>query len=271
MKISITSRITCLLVLVILSVTTNQAFADDQKARTIMEQVDQRDDGDNRSADLEMTLIDKSNNQRVRTIKSYTKDFDADTYTALFFIAPVDVKNTAFLTYDYADRQKDDDQWLYLPALRKSKRIASSDKSSSFMGSDFNYSDMTSINIDDYDFSLKKEIQVRGKPAWVIEAIPRSPAVIQETGYRKSLLIVRKDIHFIVRAVYWPEKGDVLKYFDATQLALIDNIWTATEMTMTSKRNKETVHKTVLKFTNVKYNQNIDKEMFTVRRIEKGL
>lgn len=236
-----------------------------------MEQVDQRDDGDNRSADLNMILIDKNNNQRTRNIKSFNKDFNADSYSALFFTAPADVKNTAFLTYDYANRKQDDDQWLYLPALRKSKRIASSDKSSSFMGSDFNYSDMTSINIDDYDFSLQKEIQVRAKPAWVIEAIPRSDDVVKETGYRKSLLIIQKDINFIVRAVYWPEKGDILKYFDATKLELIDGIWTATEMTMSSKRNKDTIHKTILKFANVKYNQNIDKDMFTVRRIEKGL
>ena len=271
MKKSMKLNIKYLLIVVVFPVCVNYAFASDSNARKIMEQVDQRPDGDNRSADLEMILIDKNNNQRVRTIKSYTKDFKDDTYSALFFTAPVDVKNTAFLTYDYANRQKDDDQWLYLPALRKSKRIASSDKSSSFMGSDFNYSDMTSINIDDYNFSLKKEIEVRGNPAWVIEAIPRSAEVINETGYKKSLLIIRKDIHFIVRAVYWPEKGNVLKYFDVTQLKLIDNIWTATEMTMASKRSKETIHKTILNFSNVKYNQNIDKEMFTVRRIEKGL
>lgn len=130
---------------------------------------------------------------------------------------------------------------------------------------------MTSININNYNFSLKKEIEVRGHPAWVIEAVPRSAAVIEETGYRKSLLIIRKDINFIIRAVYWPEKGDTLKYFDVTNLSKIDDIWTATEMTMTSKHNKDVAHKTVMKITNIKYNQSLDENMFTVRRIEKGL
>lgn len=257
--------------LLMVGLTESFALADDGTARKIMEQVDQRDDGDNRSANIEMTLIDRNNQQRTRVIKSFTKDFDNDTYSALFFLQPADVRNSAFLTYDYADRGKDDDQWLYLPALRKSKRIASSDKSGSFMGSDFNYSDMTSINIDDYDFNVEKNIEVRGHPAWVIAASPRSQEVIRETGYKKSLLIVRKDIYFIVRAVHWPEQGNVLKYFDITNLERIDNIWTATQFTMTSKRGKQTEHKTIMKLTDIKYNQPLDEGMFTVRRIEKGL
>lgn len=245
--------------------------AEDQRARRIMQQVDQRDDGDNRSAEMQMHLIDKNNNQRVRSIKSFSKDFNKDTYNALFFLAPVDVKNTAFLTYDYKNGNKDDDQWLYLPAIRKSKRIASTDKSGSFMGSDFNYSDMTSMDINDYDYTVEKEIEVRSHPAWVIQALPRSQKVINETGYKKSLLIVRKDNFFIVRAVHWNEKGNALKYYDVTGLEKINNIWSATEVSMTTKQNNKTLHRTIIKFRDIKYNQPLDKDMFTVRRIEKGL
>ncbi|HAK59466.1 MAG TPA: outer membrane lipoprotein-sorting protein, partial [Nitrospiraceae bacterium] len=108
------------------------ARADDPKARAIMQKVDDRDDGDNGTSSLEMILIDKHGSKRIRKISGFMKDFGEDTYRLMFFLHPVDVKDTGFLTYDYDAADKDDDQWLYLPALRKTKRIASSDKSGSF-------------------------------------------------------------------------------------------------------------------------------------------
>jgi hypothetical protein len=128
--------------------------ADDPEARAIMEAVDARDDGDRQTADMEMVLIDKHGNQRVRRIKSFRMDRGEDDLRLMFFQHPADVKDTGFLTYDYDQADRDDDQWLYLPALRKTKRIASTDKSGSFMGSDLNYSDMTSRELDDYDYSF---------------------------------------------------------------------------------------------------------------------
>ena len=128
------------------------AAADDPEARAIMEKVDARDDGDNQTSDMEMILIDKNQKQRIRKIASFSKDKDEDTLKLMFFMEPADVKDTSFLTWDYDDPNKDDDQWLYLPALRKTKRIASTDKDGSFMGSDLNYSDMTDRNLEDYYF-----------------------------------------------------------------------------------------------------------------------
>jgi outer membrane lipoprotein-sorting protein len=246
-------------------------FADDPKARAIMEKVDARDDGDNQTVDMEMILIDKRGMERVRKIASFTKDMGADTYRLMFFQHPADVKDTSFLTYDYDNPAKDDDQWLYLPALRKTKRIASSDKSGSFMGSDLNYSDMTSRILDDYDFTLKKEMEVNGVKTWLIESIPRTKKVIKETGYSKSFLIVRQDNYFVIRAVHWEKSGGYLKYVDVKTLEQIDGIWVGTEMQVTRKRSKKTVHKTILKWHNVKFNQELDDDLFTVRRMEKGL
>ena len=247
------------------------SFADDPKARAIMEKVDARDDGDNQTSDMEMILIDKRGKKRIRKIASFSKDFGEDSYRLMFFRQPADVKNTSFLTYDYDDAAKDDDQWLYLPALRKTKRIASSDKSGSFMGSDLNYSDMTDRNLDDYDFTFKKEMEVNGQKAWLIESIPRTKKVIKETGYKKSYLIVRQDNYFVIRAVNWEKSGGYLKYVDVKKLVQIDGIWVATEMHVTRKKNKKTVHKTILNLDNVKFNQNLDEDLFTVRRMEKGL
>jgi hypothetical protein len=245
------------------------AHADDPKARDIMTKVDARDDGDKRTSDMQMILIDRNGAERVRTLRSWTKDMGADTYRIMFFLDPADVKDTGFLTYDYDAAEKDDDQWLYLPALRKSKRIAAADKSGSFMGSDFNYSDMTQRNLADYDFTLQKETAVEGHSAWIIEAVPRSQKVIDEIGYTKSLLIVRQDNFVVIRAVNWEKNGN-LKYMDVRKLELIDNIWTPTEIHMTTKRGKDTEHKTVLKFMNTRYNQPMSDDLFTVRQLEKG-
>ena len=247
------------------------AFADDPKARGIMEKVDARDDGDNQTSDMEMILIDKRGKQRKRKIASFSKDKGQDTYRLMFFRHPADVKNTAFLTWDYDDPDRDDDQWLYLPALRKTKRIASSDKSGSFMGSDLTYADMTDRNLADYDFFYKKEMTVKGHKAWLIESIPRSKKVIKETGYTKSLLIVRQDNYFVIRAVHWVKDGGYLKYIDVKILTQIEGIWVAQEMHVTKKKGKKLAHKTVLKLNNIKFNQDLDLDIFTVRRMEKGL
>jgi hypothetical protein len=267
--------LTCLLSLaalvLVLALAPSLGWCDDPAARAIMEKVDARDDGDNQTADMEMILIDKRGKKRVRRLSVFSKDKGEDTLRLMFFLEPADVKDTAFLTWDYDDPDKDDDQWLYLPALRKTKRIASSDKSGSFMGSDLNYSDMTDRNLEDYDFTFKKEMDVKGVKTWLIESIPRSKKVIKETGYKKSLIFVRQDNYVVIRAVNWVKDGGYLKYVDVRRLELIDGIWVATETHVTKKKNKKTAHKTILKFNNVKFNQKLDFEFFTIRRMEKGL
>ncbi|MBW1696903.1 MAG: outer membrane lipoprotein-sorting protein [Deltaproteobacteria bacterium] len=255
----------------ILQMSALPVFADDAMARKIMEKVDARDDGDNQIADMEMILIDKKGRQRVRKIRTFTKDKGEDTYRLMFFIHPADVKDTAFLTYDYDDPDRDDDQWLYLPALHKTKRIASSDKSRSFMGSDLTYSDMTSRELEDYDFFFKKEMEVKGEKTWLIESIPRSKKVIKETGYTKSLLWVRQDNFFVIRAINWVKDGGYLKYTDVRRLEVIDGIWVGTHMVITTKKGNHMVHRTILNWRNVRFNQNLDYDLFTVRRMEKGL
>jgi len=247
------------------------AAADDPKAREIMTKVDERDDGDNATSDMKMLLIDKNGNERIREITTFTKDKGKDKQRIMFFLEPADVKNTGFLTYDYDDPARDDDQWLYLPALKKSKRIATSDKSGSFMGSDFSYADMTSRDLEDYDFKLLKETEVNTVKTWLIEAVPRSKEVIDETGYTKSILFVRQDNYVVIRAVHFVNEGDKLKYFEINKLELIDNIWVGTELQMVTKKGDRTLHKTVLTFNNMKFNQPLDESIFTVRKLEKGL
>jgi len=252
------------------SILATQALADDPKARAIMEKVDARDDGKTLQQEMKMILIDKNGKKRTRDLKTYSKDFGEDEHQIMFFKSPADVKNTSFLTYDYDNAKKDDDQWLYLPALKKVKRIPSSDKSSSFMGSDFSYYDMTDRDLQDYDYKIIKEVKVRGEDAWMIEAKPRNKKVIKESGYTKTIAIVRKDNYVLVRAINVMRNGKK-KYLDVTRLHKQGGVWLPDEMVMTTKKGKTMTHKTILKFKNIKLNKAIDDSMFTTRRLEKGM
>lgn len=242
-----------------------------QDARSIMEQVDARDDGDNQTADLQMTLIDQNDNERKRTIKLFSKDKGRDTWRMQFFLAPADVKDTGFLTYDYYGGDQDDDQWLYLPDLRKTKRIASSDKSSSFMGSDFSYADMTRRVLDEWDYKLLKEDLVDGQKVWLIETLPVSKAVEDRYGYKKSIVYVRQDNFMVIRAIHVLKSGNKVKYMEVKKIDQIDGIWVAVETWMKTTRNKRTLHRTILTMDDIKYNQDLDESIFSVRQLEKGL
>ncbi|MDQ7043893.1 MAG: outer membrane lipoprotein-sorting protein [Sulfurimonas sp.] len=237
----------------------------------IAQKVHDRDEGDNIISDMKMILIDKSNKKRVRNLKVYTKNRGEDTLKLLFFLSPADVKNTAFLTYDYEDSNADDDQWLYLPALRKVKRIASSDKSSSFMGSDFTYSDMTSRNVSDYTYKIMKEPTIKGHKTWQMLVTPKTQKTVEETGYEKSIVFVRQDNFVIIQALNYIKKGKKLKYMMVKELELLDGIWTVKEMQMITKKGKKMLHKSIFKFSNIKYNQDLDESLFTTRTLERGI
>ena len=241
-----------------------------QSARDIMVKVDARDDGKSLQEDMYMILIDKSGKKRSRDIKSYSKDFGVDTHKIMFFKSPADVKNTSFLTFDYDNPSKDDDQWLYLPALKKVKRIPTSDKSGSFMGSDFSYFDMTDRDLSDYKFKLIKDTKVRGHDAWMIESTPTNSKIIKESGYKKTVAIVRKDNYVVVRAINYLTNGKK-KYLDLKKIHKQNGIWVVDEMSMITKKGKSMLHKTILKFKNIKVNKKLDDNLFTTRRLSKGL
>jgi hypothetical protein len=246
------------------------ARADDPKARAIMERVDARDDGDDQTSTLQMILIDKNEKQRIRELRAFTKDKGEDTWSMMFFLAPADVQDTGFLTYDYDEASRDDDQWLYLPALKKTKRIASSDKSGSFMGSDFSYADMTDRPLVDYDYKLLQEAEVDGHPVWVIEAVPNNEEERDETGYTKSIQFIRKDNDVMIRSKIWVKKGNRNKYFNVEKLEQIEGIWVPTLMTMTTKKGEQTLHKTILRTSDVKFGQPLEFDQFSVRGLETG-
>jgi len=238
-------------------------------ADDIMRAVEDRDTGDHITQTMEMILIDRKGNKRRRTLASYAQERGEDTYSILFFITPADVKDSAFLTWDYDAYEKDDDHWLYLPALRKTKRIASGDKSGSFMGSDFTYSDMSSRPLERYQYKLMKEVVINGQAAWQIESLP-NPVEIARTGYKRSILFVRQDNFVVIRAVHWKQKGGITKFLDVKKLELIDGIWVPIEIQMTSRKGKEVRHRTVLFTLNTQFDQPMQEDWFTMGQLEKG-
>jgi len=246
------------------------AQADPLDAREIMQRVVDRDDGDTRIADMDLLLIDKSGQERFRKVRSFAKDLGRDTHQLVFFLSPADVEDTGLLTYDYRGTERDDDQWLYLPALKKTKRIASTDQSGSFLGTDFSYADLTRLEVSSYEFELLDEVEVYGAPTWQIEARPITDAERERTGYEKSMFFVRKDNFFVVRCVHWVKQGNKLKYLDVKRMEQIDGIWVGTEMHMTTKKGSTMLHKTILRTGNLRFDAALDDEIFTVRQLEKG-
>ena len=155
----------------------------------IMQRVDERSDGNSAVAEYTMVMIDRRERQRLRDLKIFSKDFGADTKVLSLFESPADIRGTAYLNMDWNDPTRDDDSWLYLPALQRVKRIASSDTSDSFLGSDFTYADINGFELDWYDYRFVNESEiVDGEETWVIEAVAKpefKERAESATGYSK--------------------------------------------------------------------------------------
>ncbi|MDX1473407.1 MAG: outer membrane lipoprotein-sorting protein, partial [Reinekea sp.] len=179
-----------------LSVPTFAMTADE-----IMQQVDQIAEPQSMKSNMTMVLVDNKGKQRVRSMQSVSADIDGVDKSLMFFLEPNDVKGTGFLMFDYEAADADDDQWMLLPSLGKAKRIASGDKTGSFMGSDFTYADMSKRNLEEWTYELVKEDDINGVKVWVIESTPVSDAVIEKTGYTKSIAYVRQDNFHVTRGI----------------------------------------------------------------------
>ena len=141
------------------------------------------------------------------------------------------------------------------------------------MGSDMNYSDMTKLELDDYDFKFYekgKEKKVNGINTWVIWCFPRSKKISKETGYEKALVFVRQDNFIVTRTLAFEYDSQYKKFFDVKSLEKIDGIWVATHVSVSRKKGKTLAHKTILTLENVLFNQDLEESLFTLRTMEKG-
>ena len=236
----------------------------------IMAKVDQRQRPNTMISTIQLTLLDKRKHQRVRMLRRYEKTVGKDTQTIMFFLSPSDVKHTAFLSVDYDDPTQETAQWLYLPAINKTKRIASNKKKEAFMGSDFSYADMEWFKVSDYTFTLMDTEMIRKHLVWKIRALPKSTFVTDKTGYSEVMLYVRQDNYVITRAVYHLMDKHKKKYFDLKKLEYLKGVWVPTHMVMFTREHGRTVHATVIQQTSTKLNMALPNTLFQTQQLEKG-
>jgi len=189
-----------------------------------------RDDGfGDYTADMLMILANKHGRKSKRSIRTRTLEVQGDGDKSLsIFDTPRDVKGTAFLTFSH--KKGDDEQWLYLPALKRVKRINSRNKSGSFMGSEFAYEDIASQEVEKYTYKFLREEEYQGHPCFVIESYPVDT---KNSGYTKRVSWLDKDQYRLYKVEFYDRKQSLLKTLTVEGYhQYLDKFWRADKMTM---------------------------------------
>ncbi len=213
---------------------------------------------------LTMTLINSRGDERVRTIKQFIKDFGKVEKKIMFFVKPADVKNTSFMNWSYDQEGKDDDQWIYLPALKKVKRISSDSKSDYFMGSDFTYDDLGDRHPSADNHKILKEETVNGENCYVVESTPKDPDYM----YSRTVTWVIKDKWIGLKKEFYDEDGELLKTLTVEKYGKMKNYWLITHSVM---HNVQKDHTTDMQLNDLKIDNGIPKNKFTERMMRRGL
>ncbi len=244
-------------------------FAEEPAARDIVDKSYEASKVPGSEAVSVMTIIDSKGRKRVRKVAQATKLFDnGDTEKKIIrFLSPADVKGTGLLTYDY--EKKDDDMWLYMPALRKTRRIISSEKAKSFMGSEFSYADVTPPALDDFTYKKLGEEKVRDVLCWKIEIVPKNDDVADENGFSKKISFVGKKDFVTRKAIYYDLDGELHKELSVNKIKEIDpknKKFRAVDLIMVNKQNGR---KSTLIIEKIEVTPDIKDEFFTIRYLEK--
>lgn len=248
------------------------AAAEPLDARSIMQQVYDRDDGDQAQMHLQM-VITRGGQTRERRLQTWLRKFKGGSKRLVIFEAPGDIRNSGLLTFDYDDVTKEDDQWLHLSSLHRTTRVATATKAESFMGSDFSFADITKPNPASYEFRLDGEGElVDGEACLVIDAKPADERTKKETGYVKLKYWVSKEKRMFIRAKLWVDKGHKLKFISFGELRNVSGIWTAHKITARTMQGAELESETVLSTLNVAYGKpDVTEALFSQARLEQGL
>ena len=224
---------------------TAQAETPEEKGMAITVEADKRNTGwGDSKVDMEMILRNRQGQESNRELRSQAleKPEDGD-WSMIIFDKPKDVKGTALLTHSH--KVEADDQWLYLPALKRVKRIASNNKSGPFMGSEFAYEDLSSQEIEKYtDYKWLRDEQVNGVDCFVLHRVPVDP----KSGYTKQEAWVDKEHYRAQKVDFYDRKGELLKTLILSDYQVYkEKHWRPGKMEMT---NHQTGKSTSLMFTN---------------------
>lgn len=243
-----------------------QAETPEEKGHAIFAEADRRNDGFGDSqGDMLMILKNKRENtsEREMQVQALEGKGEEGDKTLMVFLSPKDQKGTSLLTYAHKDR--DDDQWLYLPALKRVKKIASSKKSGPFMGSEFSFEDIGGQNVEDYTYKYLRDETYEGQDCFVVESYPKD----KNSGYTKIVSWIDKQHYRTLKADFYDRKKSHLKSLVARDFTLyLDKFWRPAEMEMV---NHQTGRSTVLKQSNVKFNVGLSENDFNKNSLKRAL
>ncbi len=203
------SRLVVALLTLIFSLPFQAVVAEtpEQKGLAIAQEVDRRDKGwGDESVNVTMVLRNAHGQESVRKNRMKTLEVEGDgDKTLIIFDSPRDIAGTAFLTYSHATRP--DEQWMYLPALKRVKRISSSNKSGPFLGSEFSYEDISSQEVDKYRYKYLRDEVLDGREAFVSEYYPN----YKHSGYTRQVVWTDKERYRPLRIDFYDRKNTLLK------------------------------------------------------------
>ncbi|USD22424.1 outer membrane lipoprotein-sorting protein [Microbulbifer variabilis] len=250
--------LTCLLLLL-----ASLAMANTEMGLEIAKERKVRDEGWRDSiATVSMLLKNALGETSSRELRVRTLEIEGDGDRGLtVFDEPRDVKGTAFLSYSHINSP--DDQWLYLPRLKRVKRIASRNKSGPFMSSEFAYEDMTSFELKKYKFSYLREELIKGRETLVVEQIPTD----EYSGYTRQVVWIDKDHYQPIRTEFYDRKGELLKTLHLEDYRqYLEQYWRAHVLTMI---NHQTGKSTVLTVHDLKFKVGLGEDDFNVATLKR--
>jgi len=246
-----------------------------ETAEWVARQADNRDIGRDGRFDLRMRLFDRQQRVRERELTILTKrpresaknaTSGAGDRILIRFTYPNDIKGTAFLVWEHPDG--DDERFLYLPGLGRTRRIAGAEAQDSFVGSDFTYEDISGRELDDYTYSMVEQDATwtapdgQRVPAYRIESRAKDP----QARFPRVVSTVRKDNFVIVHADIHNRRDERQKVYDVRRLEQVQSIWTLSEIVMTN--TAEQTH-TELVVKSVRYNTGLEEADFSRRELER--
>jgi hypothetical protein len=224
---------------------------------------------DGSEAVVKMTVIEKNGTTRMSKLSMATKLYDGGkTEKRIYrFLEPADVKGTGVLVFDY--EAKADDLWIFMPALRKTRRIVSSDRGKAFMGSEFSFADLTIPDLSSYNAALVKEEDAGGESCYVVDVTPKDAGVGKEEGYSKKTYWISKASYAVRKGVFFDLGGAKLKELSTSDIKLLDSAkkrYRAMKMEMVNAQNGR---KSVFQTEQIAFAPNTKDEYFTTPYLER--
>jgi len=216
--------------------------------------------GDDGKASVKMIITNKQGQKREREFNILRKDVEdgGDQKYFVYFQKPPDVRKMSYMVHKHADPQKDDDRWLYLPALSLVKRIAAGDKRTSFVGSDFLYEDVSGRSLEEDTHEL---IETTDK-LFVIKNIPKKPDTVEFNYYNVS---IDRKTYVPMKMEFYDKDNKLYRVIESVKVEKIQDFYTVAKSVVS---NLKSGSKTEMEFSNVKYNLNL-KDVFTERYLQR--